>query len=455
VPENVRARASNHPILIVNTRVEARGLALRVKETLLARGCDVQMWGGAVPNAKRPPGNEGLSFGEVKGRLFRSLLMRSVALTWRIVVDRVKLSKSLQEIQPVAIVIFDDRPLTPNYLLRVLALRRDIPVVLIPFAVSTLESDVKLREGRSAHVLGVPPGRMFKRVIARWWPRQAYAVSGRTFLFHNVWDTAALIFCGALPQNPWYVGGSHPELVCAAGDDQRDYFLEAGVFADRIALTGPPLLDESVGSREAAGAIRRALVVKYTLTGERALIICAVPQYAEHGLLDWDSHIKLTEELFSTLAGSGASVLLSLHPKSQRSVYEESAATYGLSILEERLADVMVAADLLVGTFSSTVGWAVGLGIPAFVAATIHADYQLYRDIPGVVVVDDHAALAENLARFVGDQDFRRKLAADTGRGADRVGRLDGKAGERVAAAIEQMVISRAKVSMSGNCNVG
>jgi len=454
MPDGSPAGALGRRVLIADTRLETREIAQHVEAALLARGYGVQMLGAAAQKTEGQQDNEARPSGRLKGLLFGSLLIRSVALALRIAFERSRLAASLETIEPVAIIIFDDRPLMPNYVLRMLALGRNMPVVLIPFAVSTLESDVKLREDKPAHQLGRGPGRWLKSLIARWWPNQTHVESGAGFLFHNVWDTAALIFCGMLPQNPWYVGGSRPELVCAAGADQRAYFLQAGLSEDRIVLTGLPSLDELAESGKTAEVLRRALIAKYDLTGERALVVCAVPQYAEHGYLDWESHKKLTLELFETLAGSGANVLLSLHPKSQRSSYEEQAAACGLPILDERLAEILAAADLLVGTFSSTVGWAVGLGIPAFVAATIHSDYQLYRDMPGVVVVEDHAALAGVLSRFVRDQDFRTGLSAAAKQGANRVGRLDGRASERVASAIDQIVGSRVNMLVSGNSNV-
>jgi hypothetical protein len=114
-----------------------------------------------------------------------------------------------------------------------------------------------------------------------------------------------------------------------------------------------------------------------------------------------------------------------------------------LPIIQERLASVLPAADLLVGTFSSTVAWAVGLGIPALVVDAIGSNFQLYRNVEGVVVVDSHADLQRELVRFVRQPERRRTLAQATAAGAARLGALDGRASERVVAAVAQAVAAR------------
>jgi hypothetical protein len=160
-------------------------------------------------------------------------------------------------------------------------------------------------------------------------------------------------------------------------------------------------------------------------------------------MASWNEHWRATDELFAALASSGAAALLSLHPKSNREDYAKAAGRHGLAILDEPLSAVLPAADLLVATFSSTVRWAIGLGIPAFVVDAIETNYELYNDLPGVTIFNDHNALGRDLRDFVASADIRALHVVAAKRGAERVGLCDGGASERVVSAIAAAVSAR------------
>ena len=71
-------------------------------------------------------------------------------------------------------------------------------------------------------------------------------------------------------------------------------------------------------------------------------------------------------DIFPALARSGASLLISLHPKSSRASYEAFVSQFGAKIVDRPLFEILPAADVFVaGAYSSTVRWAMALDIPA------------------------------------------------------------------------------------------
>jgi hypothetical protein len=60
-------------------------------------------------------------------------------------------------------------------------------------------------------------------------------------------------------------------------------------------------------------------------------------------------------------------LLLSLHPRSRPEDYREAAERAGAVISDRPLLEILPAADLFVATHSSTVRWAILLGIPTLV----------------------------------------------------------------------------------------
>ena len=106
-----------------------------------------------------------------------------------------------------------------------------------------------------------------------------------------------------------------------------------------------------------------------------------MPHQAEEGLVDWTTHRRQVEALFGVLAGSGAHILLSLHPKSQRSNYSAMAQDNGLILVDQALRDVLPVADIFVASFSSTVQWALLLGTPVAVFDPLQRGYRMFEHL--------------------------------------------------------------------------
>ena len=188
---------------------------------------------------------------------------------------------------------------------------------------------------------------------------------------------------------------------------------------------------DAMHAARVGGVAREGIARAHSLRAGVPLVICAVPHAAEHGLISWDRHLALTRELFRALAASKADVLLSLHPRSSAETYRGIASDYGLRILTERLSKVLPAADVFVASYSSTVRWALLMGIPTIMADFLGFRYRQFAGLAGSVVVEDATALEQALTRLVGDRG-----------GIERMSRLamagepgtpfDGKACERI-----------------------
>ena len=98
---------------------------------------------------------------------------------------------------------------------------------------------------------------------------------------------------------------------------------------------------------------------KYNLCPDKKIIICALPQLAEHNILDWENHWKEIEFLVSTISSRKQNLILSLHPKMEREKYLFLEEKYNCKIAEERLFEFLPIADLFIATFSSTIIWSV------------------------------------------------------------------------------------------------
>lgn len=433
-------------VLIVAGRNLANDEASALAQALAAQGADAIIVGPAfeplrptsAKDIRRPAAR---SLDSIRNGLARSATVRAAVLLARFVQARRRASAALRRHRASAVVVFDDRHLLPDRIAITAARHSGIPVALVPYAVSSLESDVFVRSRESAHIVGIPPHARIKSRIAAELPNQiTRAGDGKQLLFYPPLETMLIHWSGLLPQRPWVYGGGGADLVCALGSDHAAYMTEGGVPSSRIATTGQPSLDRLLLTAGQRAQLRATLSQRYQLSDTTPLVICAVPQHAEHGMADHRHHERTTHELFSALAATGLPTLLSLHPKSERADYESAASAARLPILHERLADVLPACDLLVAAFSSTVRWAIALGIPAITLDNIDSGYELYQDIDGVRTARSTSELSQMLQAMAASEHERTKLEREAALGSKMIGPIDGRNAERAARAIRDLI---------------
>lgn len=457
---------SEQTVAIISTRELAHGDAEAVATALRARaGWNPLIVDGllqprsASGKLSRPPseqstsaklGMKGLTIGARK-LLLSNEIMRNAMLARGVFRDRERAAGLIHNQKPAAIVIFDDRRVRPDRVAIEKARNAGIASVLVPYAVSTLESDLFIRRKRAELMVGRSPWRTLKARISSRLPNQiGGTVDSPGMTFYTPLETLLLDRMGLLPEHPWVWGGGGADRVCALGMHHRDYLMAGGVDPTRIAVTGQPSLDQLALNPAAHDIRRRQFTSRYGLDPSRPIILCAVPQHGEHGLTDWVTHWKLTEELFAQLARSGGNVLLSLHPKSKRGDYQRRAADKQLPILDERLIEALPIADLLVGTFSSTIGWATGLGIPAIVIDSLASDYTLYRNVPGVSVVASNWQAGDLIEQCCKSPQTRATFVAAARRGQSLYGSIDGCNAARVTDVIIAAVHERSTKAKTG-----
>jgi len=85
-----------------------------------------------------------------------------------------------------------------------------------------------------------------------------------------------------------------------------------------------------------------------------------------------------------------------------------------------------------VASYSSTVLWAVLLGLPAVVVDFFQAKYGFFDNLDGVVVVTEREALSGVLSRVVKDQGYYDRLQSEQKRAAVNIAPFDGRASQRI-----------------------
>lgn len=361
-------------------------------------------------------------------------------VAWRSAAARV-----LDRTLPAAVLASDDRLAGPYAALLAEAGVRGIPRVVVPFALSRAEGSVLTRAKRRSHRLGIRPLRRRKARIAEQFPGQVHSQDGIDYLFFSPEVTLAHERAGMLPERPWAIGGGLSDLAALANSVDREYVVSLGVAAERLRVIGDlshDVLHRACVEREAT---RGSLFEEYfsEMRGHahaksRPLVIVAVPQLAEQGLLDRSTSDSAARALVAPLA-TESNVLLSLHPKSAPADYGFLEREFGAHIADRPLHSILPAADLFVAGFSSTVRWAVATGVPVVVADLGWWGYDIYDDFAGVVTVRQSDEYARTVIALIREPRRREILATAHARDAARMGTIDGQAGDRLVALLDDL----------------
>lgn len=327
-----------------------------------------------------------------------------------------------------SVVVFDDR--TGNISLPLLKVcdEKNIRTIIPPIAYAAMPQSILAirRHNPDYYLCGHSK---LKSVM----PHQYYydSVSEQSIAFYRADILGAYQETGVLPKNPWVMGGGFSRQVLVDGEEAKLRYIEQGCSEEKITVTGHAAHDvlyENYRNREEHSETLR---VKYSIGGE-LLVVMALPQMGEHGLLPWKEHWYEINYLGKVLQSHGIRALISLHPKMNRMQYQFLEDKYNQKIVDERLNDILPAADIFLSTFSSTLEWAVLCQIPSIVFDFYGLNYNCFDWMNGINVVNDKTLFEKKLYRLLHDKAYRLKLKENNKRDAMMISPFDGNCMSRI-----------------------
>lgn len=353
---------------------------------------------------------------------------------------KIRQADALLEREPVAaLVLMGDRHVGWETALIRAANQRGVPSLIVPVAMSAPAGAVKSRLTRpdGDRLYGMQS--IFNRIVAVLFPNWVYEYEGRRLLFYPAARAVVAWAFGIMPRNPWALGGGAATRMAVESPRHFQMFTEHGIPEKKMVVTGKPSLDQMYEAMRPAN--QRMIKEELGIPEPGQVLLCAVPQLAEHGLMPWPQHWQEIEFLLATFAHlKNVSVVLSLHPKSNPLDYQRVAGQYGAILAKRRIYELLPACDVFVATFSSTVMQAIGIGKPTVVVDFYGLNYTYYDDTPGVTVLRARDQLESTLARLFSDSQYYSLLAEAQRQQAPEWILLDGKCTERVVGELYRLI---------------
>ena len=237
-----------------------------------------------------------------------------------------------------------------------------------------------------------------KKLIAYFFPLWVFSYRGKR-IFYYPWPSALAAWCtGLMPPSPWDLRGFRGTLLAAESGYAKNLYIRQGISEEQVIITGRPSLD--VTAALVSDEQMRMLRHKYHVRDEDRIVLCSLPDLAEHRLLSWDDHWEEIEFLLHTFQSlKGAKILISIHPLCDPEKYQAIAYKYDAQIIDERVYEIQPICDVYVSMISSTVIQARAWNKPVVVADFYNLGISLYENECGIVLIRTKSALLSALQK--------------------------------------------------------
>ena len=310
-----------------------------------------------------------------------------------------KLARSLT---PVCAIVSQERPYQFLPVLKALKDLR-IPTILMLAADSSPEQTAWARRGDHFRksVLKTSISAILNRLVQLWLPSQIYKSPWGNAIFYPPSRILLLRMMGMLPNNPWYQGTNFVDYIVISGSDEAAIYAEAKVEPSKLLYFGTQELDILHENKLKDEQIRHELIAQYNLDSNKKILIVSLPRLREQALTSESVHWQAINDILDVLSRQNYNVMVSMHPNSDLSLYTWIENKYQVQILRKPLQDILVAADIFVASYSSTIRWAIGLGIPVINLDFWGFNWKLYENLTGYQTVTTLAEYDELVRNFI------------------------------------------------------
>jgi hypothetical protein len=346
---------------------------------------------------------------------------------------------AMQRLQPALLVLPEDNVAYGTSLIIKAGHEANVPSVVFPYTIANAREPAEAYWSDRTH----QAASWANRSCAARYPHWVMQYKGRNLLrlpAPHVWAQERL---GLAPPLPWILNSGSADAVAVESEALRKYYLEAGLPAEQLVVTGSYRQDELATRLRSAGSERQRLLGSLRRPGNGPLVLCAFPpnQYPEtRPGCEFSSYSDLARFWASSLGNlTGSTVLVNLHPRAS-SKDMKYLETFGVHLIQDDIARLIPLCDVFVACVSATICMAIACGKPVVNYDVYRYRYIDYAHLPGVLTIEEKHSFTTLLQRLTTDAAFYAEVAARQARVAGDWGVLDGGAGQRTLELFDRLL---------------
>jgi len=310
--------------------------------------------------------------------------------------------------------------------------------VVVPFTVANSLEWVQTFHGRREHSATWAPNRVFASAFPHW----TYEYKGERMIMPPL-QILMNEYLELTPPNPWLINSGYTDVLAAESPFMVRYYRDAGIEADKIALTGALSDDALFESLAHARAGKEALCRQLGLPAQRPMMLFTIPpdQLIGDGRpqCEFGSYAVLLKAVLTALCRPpGWNVVVALHPRMDPK-HRPLIESFPAKIASDNIAQLIPLCDVFVASASATIRLAAGAGKPTINYDVYRYEYTDFLEVPGVVTVSDLAAFERSVEQITRDDQYREALAAKQRDFARESALVDGRSGERMLALFDRL----------------
>lgn len=356
-----------------------------------------------------------------------------------------KIGQILERYRP-ALVIVGQAPLGSELSFMLNAAKRlGTPSLFVPYAMFNLEEYLEFSFGREAHhVSNRPLNWGFARMYPRWskWHR------GKELLRLPAARGLALQLAGFAGHEPWSpCVGPLTAMACdsvTCSNSLRDMGLTTSV----TAVVGAAVHDRLAAHRAAGARGRAEICARFNIDPDKPLLVCGWPA----NLFAWKGAVESIYQDYASLARFwaqalaavrdefGVQIFVSVHPKTLDEEISE-ATRFGLVAVRGETEALIAHCDMFVTLNGSSItAWAIACEKPVLLYDCFETGYPEFVSTGGCITARSEFAFQAELRRLCSDAQARSEVAGLQARVAADWGVLDGKAADRLAGLVDDLI---------------
>lgn len=403
---------------------------------------------------KQPNSHKGGST-KRRGRLRRALwLVRHWLLKWPRAIKRVvplylfyittylKRQRAyealMRSVQPDAMILPEDVVGLVTPLIIKAGQRNGVPSLILPYTIANQQEAFQSLKGqrnyRMRHWANYPCGLL--------WPRWVMRQDGHAVIRLPAPHVIAHALTRTSPPDPWMMNSGFANAIAVENEAMFDYYRKAGIPAGKMHVVGA-IYDDYLAQflLDKPSALAKLRAELGLDSGKPLLVVGGCPDQTGNcpAGFEFAGMAEFSERLAAALAPlkDAYQIVFRPHPNYREMGVAMEAA--GIAATQIDTARLVALSDLYIAFGSATIRWAIACAVPTVNYDVFHYDYDDFKQVDGVVNVNEYEAFAAELARLPPGSARLEALKAAIKGPSLRWGKLDGKSVDRIVALLDDL----------------
>ncbi|HCS63126.1 MAG TPA: hypothetical protein DIW64_03025 [Cellvibrio sp.] len=358
--------------------------------------------------------------------------------------------KIYKRTKPAIVIFGQEFPGSPNSLITQRCNKDGVPTLIVPFAVGTPKEMVESLHDKKDHwvKINVP-----NRIAARLFPQWVNYYRGKELIRLPGQTIFLLEFLNLTPPHPWIPNSSYVTKIAVECESMMQYYASMRFPPSQLELTGATYDDAIVKARRSVVEHKAKTAERLRLDPGKRWLVCAWPtnQYGSRNEpLEFRNYEQLCHAWASALQAVAAQttfeVIICPHPVSDITYVRQILSLYGLHtrIATNGTLAMVCCSDLFVACVSSTIRWAISLGVPVINYDCYEYGYTDFDAAGGVVTVTHSSDFESQLMAWTKNPTTYHAALQKQEECAGQWGIHDGESTTRIISLIDRLATTQA-----------